>query len=172
MTFTPEQQTALRHLKLQVQRRLNQDLHLANRFFGREFPVPSVSFAVRGLKAGVAYLQRNEVRFNPILLLENGQQFIDTVVPHELAHLLVYHQFGRVAPHGREWRQVMEQVLGVPAETYHCFDVQNVRGKTFAYRCQCQTHQLSTRRHNAIWRDGRQYICRQCKSPLTAVHSA
>jgi SprT protein len=49
-----------------------------------------------------------------VLLLENQQAFIDEVVPHELAHLLVWKHFGRVAPHGKEWKWMMESVLGVP----------------------------------------------------------
>lgn len=158
-----------RRLKMQVQRQLKRDLEKANHFFQTEFPPPAVNYAVRGLKAGVAYLEKNEIRLNPILLAQNGQPFIEQVVPHELAHLLVYQQFGRVQPHGKEWKMVMEKVLGVPAETYHCFDVSLVQGKTFAYRCGCQTHQLSSRRHYAAARGQRSYLCRCCKQALIAV---
>lgn len=156
---------SLRLLKMQVQRQLKRDLDTANCFFQKEFQAPIISYNVRGLKAGVAYLQRNEVRFNPILLEENGQDFIRQVVPHELAHILVYQQFGRVAPHGKEWKMMMETVLGVPAETYHCFDTTNV-AKQFNYICDCQTHALSIRRHNAIQANKRSYLCKKCKSPL------
>lgn len=159
----------LRILKLQVQRQLKRDLAKASSYFQREFCTPTVSYQVRGLKAGVAYLQQNEIRLNPILLEENGDAFIRQVVPHELAHLLVYQQFGRVQAHGKEWKMVMEEVLGVPAETYHGFDTQNVQGKRFAYRCACQTHQLSTRRHNAILRGERRYLCRQCGEILSLL---
>lgn len=157
--------TNVRLLKMQVLRQLRQDLEKANRFFQKTFVMPEVNYDVRGLKAGVAYLQRNEVRFNPILLQENGQAFIQQVVPHELAHILVYQHFGRVQPHGKEWKMVMETVLGVPAEIYHCFDTASV-SQQFAYRCQCQTHQLSLRRHNAIQANKRSYLCKKCKSPL------
>lgn len=156
----------LRILKLQVQRRLKQDLATAEQFFQRMFPIPEICYNVRGLKAGLAYLQQNQIRLNPILLQENGRDFIDQVVPHELAHLLVYQLFGRVQPHGKEWRMVMEQVFHQPAETYHCFDVSQVQGRTFSYRCACQTHALSVRRHNAVWREQRVYLCRRCKQPL------
>lgn len=155
-----------RQLKMQVQRQLQRDLHKANSFFNKQFIAPTISYAVRGMKAGVAYLQQNEVRFNPVLLLENGQDFIKQVVPHELAHILVYQHFGRVQPHGKEWKMMMEQVLNVPAETYHCFDTTNVSGQSFNYRCQCQTHPLSIRRHHAILHKKRVYLCRKCKSPL------
>lgn len=157
-----------RLLKMQVLRQLKRDLAVAEQFFQTSFIMPTVSYDVRGLKAGVAYLQRNEVRFNPILLQENGQAFIRQVVPHELAHILVYQRFGRVAPHGKEWKMMMESVLGVPAEIYHCFDTQNVASQ-FAYRCDCQIHQLSVRRHNAIQTGKRSYFCKKCKGALQPI---
>ncbi|EXI61600.1 sprT [Mannheimia granulomatis] len=155
----------LRQLKMQVQRQLKRDLERANTYFNKTFTQPTVSYAVRGVKAGVAYLERNEVRFNPVLLQENGLEFISQVVPHELAHILVYQHFGRVQSHGKEWKMMMETVLGVPAEIYHCFDVQSVQ-QQFSYQCACQTHQLSIRRHNAVMRNKRSYICRLCKTKL------
>lgn len=159
---------SLPQLKMQVQRRLKQDLTKASAFFQTDFHTPNILYNVRGLKAGVAYLERNEVRFNPILLQENGLDFINQVVPHELAHILVYQLFGRVRPHGKEWQFMMENVLGVSANTYHCFDTVNA-AKQFAYRCHCQIHQLSTRRHHAIVRNGRIYLCKKCKGQLQAV---
>lgn len=157
-----------RQLKMQVQRQLKRDLDRANSYFNKTFFPPAVNYNVRGVKAGVAYLERNEVRFNPVLLQENGLKFISQVVPHELAHILVYQHFGRVRSHGKEWKMMMETVFGVPAEIYHCFDTQNVQ-QQFTYQCSCQTHQLSIRRHNAVMRDKRSYICRLCKTPLHFV---
>lgn len=154
-----------RELKMQVTRRLKQDLARANDYFQKSFHAPEVNYNVRGLKAGVAYLTRNEIRFNPILLQENGAEFVNQVVPHELAHILVYQHFGSVAPHGKEWQMMMEEVLGVKAETYHCFDTTNV-AKQFAYQCACQHHWLSVRRHNAIQRGERDYLCKKCHSTL------
>nr|WP_150539388.1 SprT family zinc-dependent metalloprotease [Actinobacillus vicugnae] len=167
MSKSASNHAQMRQLKMQVQRQLKRNLEQANHYFNKGFTPPTVSYAVRGEKAGVAYLQRNEIRFNPVLLAENKQAFIQQVVPHELAHILVYQQFGRVQPHGKEWKMMMEQVLGVPAETYHCFDTRNVIGQQFAYQCGCQTHYLSIRRHNAIVRHQRRYICKQCKQTLT-----
>lgn len=155
----------LRTLKMQVQRQLKRDLAKANHYFNKQFPEPQVSYQLRGAKAGVAYLQQNEIRLNPILLQENRQQFIQEVVPHELAHLLVFQQFGQVSPHGKEWQMMMEQVLNVPANTYHCFDIRNVR-QHFSYQCGCQTHLLTIRRHNAIQAGKQRYICKKCGEAL------
>ncbi len=154
-----------RQLKMQVQRQLKRDLEKAETYFNKKFTPPTVSFTVRGLKAGVAYLNKNEVRFNPILLQENGTDFISQVVPHELAHILVHQHFGRVQPHSKEWQMMMETVFGVAAKIYHCFETNSV-AKQFPYRCGCQIHQLSQRRHNAVQQKKQQYICRKCKQVL------
>ena len=158
-------------LKMQVLRQLKRDLAKAESYFNRSFDLPEISYALKGKKAGVAYLQTNQIRFNPVLLQENGEQFIRQVVPHELAHLLVFQLFGRVQPHGKEWKMMMEAVLGVAAETYHCFDVASVE-KQFTYQCDCQIHQLSIRRHNAILKGQRTYLCRQCRQSLRFVSSS
>lgn len=78
--------------------RLRLDLAKANASLNANYPEPKISFRQRGTTAGTAYLSQWEMRLNAVLLAENGQPFIDEVVPHELAHLLVYRQFGRVSP--------------------------------------------------------------------------
>lgn len=156
-----------RILKMQVQRRLSACLAMAEQHFNRSFSIPEVSYDIRGMKAGVAYLPKNIIKFNRTLLLENPEEFIRQVVPHELAHLLVYQVYGRVKPHGVEWQKLMTQVFQLPAQTCHQFDVQNVQGKTYAYRCHCQLHQLSVRRHNKIQRESAVYFCRKCRTKLT-----
>ncbi|STV07202.1 protein sprT [Klebsiella pneumoniae subsp. pneumoniae] len=117
---------------------------------------------------GTAWLEKNEIRLNPVLLLENQREFIDEVVPHELAHLLVWQHFGRVAPHGKEWKWMMESVLGVPARRTHRFELASVRQNTFPYRCRCQQHQLTVRRHNRVVRGEATYRCVRCGDLLVA----
>ena len=57
---------------------------------GRTFPRPQVHCNMRGRAAGSARLQTWELRFNPTLYQANQQAFLREVVPHEVAHLLVY----------------------------------------------------------------------------------
>ena len=154
---------------MQVQRKLNQSLQLAEAYFKQKFTMPEVNYELRGIKAGVAYLQKNEIKFNRTLLLENADEFIRQVVPHELAHLIVYQIFGRVKPHGKEWQLVMSEIFRLPADTCHQFDIKNVQGKAFEYRCACPAHFLSTRRHNRIVREKIEYLCRKCKGKLVFV---
>ena len=60
-------QTQFRHLKMQIQRKLAETLQLAENHFQRKFPIPTISYDLRGVKAGVAYLQKNEIKFNRTL---------------------------------------------------------------------------------------------------------
>lgn len=149
-----------------VMRSLRQFLQLANERLKRSYPEPQLIYQQRGTAAGTAWLEKWEIRLNPVLLLENQQAFIDEVVPHELAHLLVWKTFGRVAPHGKEWKWMMEEVLGVPARRTHQFEIDSVRSRTFAYRCRCQQHQLTVRRHNRILRGESEYRCIHCGTLL------
>lgn len=145
----------LRRCLAQAEQRLNDTLQL-----------PQLDYRQRGTAAGTAWPQLWQIRLNPVLLQENGQAFIDDVIPHELAHLLVYRRFGRVAPHGKEWRWMMAEILDAAPQRTHRFSVESVRGHTFPYRCVCQLHQLTLRRHNRIQRGESDYLCRQCGSAL------
>jgi len=159
-------------LQQAVMRCLREKLQLAREHFGVEFAEPKIHYQQRGTAAGTAWLQDWTIRLNPVLLQENQQAFIDQVVPHELAHLLVYHQFGRVPPHGQQWRWMMEQVLQVPAHRTHQFAVSSVQSKTYHYQCSCQQHQLTIRRHNRVQRGESDYRCRHCGTTLSWVENA
>lgn len=153
-------------LQQAVMRRLRESLAQANAGLKTDYPEPKISYQQRGTAAGTAHMSDWEIRLNARLLAENGQQFIDEVIPHELAHLLVYRQFKRAAPHGAQWRYMMEQILQVPANRTHRFSVESVQGTTFAYLCSCQEHLLTVRRHNRIVRGETEYRCRHCKELL------
>lgn len=148
-------------------RSLREKLQLANQRLERHYAEPKLLYQQRGTAAGTAWLQQWEIRLNPVLLLENQQAFIEEVVPHELAHLLVWKHFGRVAPHGKEWKWMMESILGVPAQRTHKFEITSVRSRAFPYYCGCQQHQLSVRRHNRVARGDSEYRCVHCGERLS-----
>lgn len=156
-------------LQQAVMRCLREKLQQANTVLGSDYPEPVINYQQRGSTAGSAWLKEWEIRLNPVLLLENQQPFIDEVVPHELAHLLVYARFGKTAPHGQQWRWMMESVLNVPARRTHQFATASVQGKTFPYECACRRHELTLRRHNRVIKGESEYRCRSCGKRLRTL---
>ncbi|MDF7666574.1 SprT family zinc-dependent metalloprotease [Orbaceae bacterium ESL0727] len=142
---------------------LRRHLAQANAFFHTNYTEPNILYRPKGSIAGSAYLTRWEIQLNRTLLCENGIPFIEEVVPHELAHLLVYKQFGKVKPHGKEWQSIMATVLGKEPKTTHNFTVSR---PDYLYVCQCQTHHLSKIRHNKIQQQHIDYICKKCGTIL------
>ncbi len=153
-------------LQAQIQKRIEDCVTLAEKAFQRTFKPPRFNFRLRGVKAGVAYLMQNEIRLNPILCQENPTEFLQQIVPHEVAHLIAFQQFGQVKPHGKEWQFIMQSLFHCPAQVRHRLNTANVQGKTYAYRCACQTHQLSVFRQKRILK-GARYFCRRCGESLT-----
>lgn len=147
-------------------------ISLASNHFRAQFSIPSFSFQQRGKIAGSARLHEWTIRLNPVLFAANQVQFIQEVIPHEVAHLIVFKQWekqyrsGKIKPHGAEWQYVMQRVFNLAARTTHSMDVSAVRGEVFAYECLCQSHSLSIRRHRAVTRGTTQYLCRKCGSVL------
>lgn len=127
---------------------------------------PQIILNQRGKIAGAAILQQNIIKLQPKLFGQNKAYFVSDVIPHELAHLLVYQHFGRVKPHGKEWQFMMEGVLGVKAKVTHQLDVSEIGISTFDYQCKCDVIQLSAIRHNRVLKGKQNYICKKCRQTL------
>lgn len=133
-------------------------------------PLPQLCFNQRGKAAGTARLTQWSIRLNPVLLAAHPQVFLDEVIPHELAHLLVFARHGRTRPHGVQWQRLMQDTFQLTPRVTHDLDISALTGPTFAYRCACREHDLSLRRHNKLQRGQARYLCRHCGQPLVAVN--
>lgn len=159
----------LSSLQIQVLERIEACYQEAEAYLKRNFPRPVTQFSLRGKSAGTAHLQQNRLRFNPVLLRENSEAFLTEVVPHEICHLLCFQLFGKTKPHGKEWQSLMLTLFKVNPSTTHSFNTASVTGNDIEYRCACGPIRLSIRRHNKVLRGESRYLCKRCKTHLTAA---
>lgn len=145
------------------------------RGLGIALPEVEVVFDLKGMAAGQARLHdgvRPRIRLNPVLLAENGEEFLTHTIPHEVAHLAVFYHYRRrrVRPHGPEWQQLMRRFGAEPRAT-HTFDVSNSRTRrlrTYRYACTCREVELTSIRHNRA-RRGVRYYCNECGGRLRPI---
>ncbi|WP_338626441.1 SprT family zinc-dependent metalloprotease [Agarivorans sp. OAG1] len=152
----------------QITHQVEQCFRLAESYFKQSFKRPALVLSSRKSKvAGSANLSQWRLRFNAHFYLQQPEHFLAQTVPHEVAHLVCHAVYGRVKPHGVEWQQIMQQVFNCPAATTHNYSLEHLQLSSFEYRCACQVHQLSVRRHNKVLK-GASYQCRKCHAPLIA----
>ncbi len=151
-------------------------LQQAERFHRRRFELSEIRFDVRGKTAGY-FRQLSDglglINYNNALLQANGDTFISRTVPHEVAHLVAHQLHGSgIRPHGKEWKAIM-QLFNADASRCHEYDVSELHTrqyKRFKYHCDCQTHYLTSIRHNRVL-SGQGYLCKKCRKPLVSSAS-
>lgn len=158
--------TQLTHLNDIANRKLDTLCKQASDALSFKVNKPTLSLDQRGKIAGSAILQRYHIRLNKILFWQNQSVYLDTVLAHELAHLIVYERYGKTKPHGHQWQSIMTTVFELPADVTHALDTKDVAQKSVRYYCQCGEVQLSLIRHNKVLKGTQQYSCRQCKMIL------
>lgn len=141
-------------------------LKLVNTVF-KDTIKPTIILKQRGRIAGAAVLRKNIITLQPQLFEQNQDYYMSNVIPHELAHLVVFQYFGRVKPHGKEWQHIMQSVFDISASVTHTLDVEKAGVRMFEYQCACAVVKLSLVRHNKVVRAKQQYICRKCQQTLT-----
>ncbi len=166
-----------KNLHQQAEAAIRQAEKRARNFYAIDLPVAAIDFSLRGRCAGQASVDRNGetcLRINLLLLAENLDDFLNTTIPHEVAHLVVNWQARknrqRPRPHGKEWQAVMLQCYGLEAHRCHSYQTTPARvvPRAFLYTCHCREHRLTSIMHNRISRSD-QARCRNCKSPLIFV---
>ena len=153
------------HLESQLLNKVEHCYRDAERILNRTFPFPDVLLNQRGKIAGCAHLQKNTLKFHPLLYQQNQEHFLTHVVPHEIAHLLVWQLYGKTAPHGKEWQNIMVGVFNLPPHRTHQYNVDNIGIKTVLYTCGCGELAMTIRRHNKVLK-GAIYRCKKCHQDL------
>ncbi|NLF29659.1 MAG: SprT family zinc-dependent metalloprotease [Planctomycetes bacterium] len=107
---------------------------------------------------GRAFLEDGLIELNARLLTDHPGELVATLI-HELAHLVVFWRYGRVRPHGTQFRTLMRAV-NLPADATHDLDVDQYRLRRRRYlylHCctHCRTYFISRRVY-------RNYYCTRC----------
>ena len=158
----------------ETQRYIRQAETLFNRTFE---PVP-VLFDLRGRAAGMYRVQAGQrvIRYNPYIFARYFDSNLKETIPHEVAHYISDMVYGlrRIRPHGREWKEIMLSLGAEPKRTadYDLTGLPTRQFRQFTYSCNCQKHQLTTRRHNNIQNGLRLYACRLCGGKLKWLSSS
>lgn len=153
--------------------KIRETLDKAKAIWGRDFPMPQVSFELRGSTAGNYSYREGKIRLNRALLLREADKFIDRTPGHEAAHLVTRHVYGPfVKPHGAEWRTVMIR-LGMKPERCHSYDVTGIAGtrRHYSLFCACMEHKVGAKIARKV-EMGARYTCRKCKEPIHAQKPA
>ena len=135
----------------------------------------SVLFDLTGRIAGMYRVKRSQrcIRYNPFIFARYYHDSLQNTVPHEVAHYVVDHIYGRkgIKPHGHQWQSIMALFDREPKVTgnYDLTGLPSRNYATFAYHCQCKTHQLTSIRHNRILRGQTQYSCNRCGYNLKPI---
>ena len=124
-----------------------------------EFPMPTITFKLKGKRGGYAMAYKNLIAINNEMLHRNGDAFIKDVPGHEAAHIIAR----KIYPfafdsHGVEWATVMRNVANQEPTRCHDFTVVTRN----EYFCKCtDTIYVSTVTHNRILK-GKNYSCKKC----------
>lgn len=120
---TPQQMQELMKECIDVTR---QYVVQCNQLFGLYLPNYRVVFSLKGTTAGRAFIRDNIIAYNPTLLRENPEEFLQQTVGHEVAHFASMTKYGTdIDAHGDEWKKMMVS-LGLIPKRCHSYDVANV----------------------------------------------
>ena len=165
-------------MKNKVQAKVDWVMEKAAKDFPQlDLPHPKVKYAKRGTVAGTAELREWTINLNPVLLMENGDVFIERTVVHELMHLLDYKLYPenfewrpgqKRSVHGPTWKRLM-MMFGADPSRCHTYDVSNAKvkksaGYKYRYTCKtCGTHMdLGAKRHTKMKTGAARYWMRGC----------
>ena len=147
------------------------------------FAVPNfvVKYDLSGITSmGMTSLRYKSVtlRLNVDLLEEYGEVYVNEVVVHEYAHMVIRKLYPtkmldgkKVHNHGKEWKAVCKAYNHKGSYKTSLFDDSKVLLKIYKeqnpheHNCSCKTHNVSTKIHNELL-NGERYTCTDCNSVI------
>lgn len=157
--------------------RVKECFQIAKKQTRTPFRFEGVKFFSRSSTAGyVIPVRDNVVYLNFELFKRNEKEFMSTIIPHEVAHIVAdkLHPSFRRKPHSIAWKNVMREVFNLKPERCHKLNTDGigVKRKKFLYICSCAKHTIGETRHKKISQSGKKYVCNACKKELVFLRTA
>jgi SprT protein len=148
-------------------------INKANSLFNLNIKDIEILFNIRGETAGQTY--KNKIRYNKVLLKENYKHFIRETIPHETAHLIEFHLYGK-AGHKENWKNIMKAFGFENPPRCHTYNTRNCHRNhsQYVYSCECsKTGKIvGSKVHKDLSIEKRYYFsCKMCKSMLKLVET-
>lgn len=169
--------------KSEIYCRVDHFINIASVEYHRTIEGPHVRFDKRGTCGGTADTSINELNFNAPLMLDNWDEYLNQVIPHEVAHLVKGAVYGTerkgelMRSHGTYWKRIM-RTFGIEPDRTHKMDTSSVATKSpkrkHMYQCECCGKELvmSSVRHNKMLRGRANYRHTPCGDAGTLVHTS
>jgi SprT protein len=141
--------------------------------FNIDVPTPTIDFNQRGTIAGQTIFDRNDgiitrvrISFNPYHARDNFKQFIEEIVPHEVAHVAQYVMHPQSKQHGVEWIDVMRK-LGLPPKILTDLHAENPSSRVknlYLYQCvECNARKVvGKKEHDSYEKKWKLPECEKC----------
>ncbi|HEX19918.1 MAG TPA: metallopeptidase (SprT family) [Acidiferrobacteraceae bacterium] len=160
----------------QIKSASNNYIALSGELYKKTFGTIDIRFDLKGRAAGMYQVKNREhrIRYNPYIFAKYFEENLTETVPHEVAHYITDMIYGirNIRPHGKEWQALMQH-FGANTRRTFSYDLSDIPQRQYQqhrYRCHCQTHTLSSIRHNKILRGTMQYFCKKCGTTLVCTN--
>lgn len=162
-------------LQQAVQNKVSRVMDIAREKYGEKlegFRRPKVRFSDKQkVVAGTATYARHQVKFSNDLLLRFGMNFIDEVVPHEVAHLVSDKVHEQRTHHSKLWKEVCLK-LGGTGRKCHTMAVKRNKAKVYHYECGCQRKSVLEEVHRECEKGDRVMTCPFCEQEFEYTSTA
>jgi SprT protein len=140
---------------------------------------PKVHLVDLGRTGGKAWPGKNMIELNKHFLQTERDKVIGKTLPHELAHLVVFHLFPYAKQaHGPEFKRVLDSIH-VDNSTYHTMKVADIKDESlkirdkvrYLYRCGCpgMQHKLTAQQHKKLQSGRVGMTCRRCRQNIRFI---
>jgi len=169
----------MEQLQTKIEEKVLEAVIKAEEVFKQTFPMPEIRFDIKHRSiAGKARPRVNILFFNMSIAHKQPEEFVKSIVVHEVAHLIAYQIYKDRRPkqhHGPEWKSVMRE-LGEKPEVYHHLQTEpRKRYKRYLHLYICskcgQKCNYSSRTHNRIQKAGEKYWSCHCGGTIKYVET-